>query len=378
MRKVLMTLALVSLVAAGCSKSSGSATRTVLVDNKASGFVGSFLAYYPKALHVHAGDTVDFKEMWSGEPHTVTLGKLVEAGLTAVKASNPNGPPPAAFAKLPSMFPNGAGDLNQNAAQPCYLASGDPSAYKGATPCPKTTKPDFDGKQNYYSSGFLKEGSTYAIKLSKDIAPGTYHYYCNVHGPDMSGSFTVVAESKTTPTQKQVDDAAAAQFKKVSDKLTAAAAAARAGHTIVPGNVAGYGDPSVQNAGINEFFPATINTKVGQKVTWTLIGFHTITFGAPSTLATFTFAPDGSVHIDPKAVGPAGGPPAQAGTGNGKGISVKTTDAGTYDGSGLKSSGGADSFPPNLAAYSITFTKAGTYPYRCLIHPGMGGVVQVS
>jgi len=53
------------------------------------------------------------------------------------------------------------------------------------------------------------------------------------------------------------------------------------------------------------------------------------------------------------------------------------TDGGTYNGTGFKSTGGTDSFPPNLAGYSVTFTKPGTYPFACVVHPGMGGVVQV-
>ena len=31
-----------------------------------------------------------------------------------------------------------------------------------------------------------------------------------------------------------------------------------------------------------------------------------------------------------------------------------------------------------LVAYTLTFTKAGTYSYVCLVHPNMGGVVQVT
>lgn len=376
-RRGLVVVVLLGLVAAGCSKGESAATRTVLVDNKASGFVGSFLAYYPKALHVHAGDTIDFKEVWSGEPHSVTMGKLVEAGLAAVKGAPQNAAPPAAFAKLPSLFPNGPGDLNQNAAQPCYMTSGDPSGTKNNGACPKLAQPAFDGQQAYYSSGFIREGKTFAVKLADAIAPGTYHYYCNVHGPGMSGSFTVVAKDAKTPAQTEVDRVAAAQFKNVTDKLSAAATSARSGHAIVPNNIAGYGDPAVEEAGINEFIPPSIKANVGQKITWTLVGLHTITFGAPADLTAFTFAPDGSIHINPKAVAPAGGPGAQAGTG-GKGISVKVTDAGTYNGAGLKSSGAGDSFPPNLAGYAVTFTKAGTYPFRCLIHPGMGGAVVVN
>src|SRR5690349_5187315 len=37
------------------------------------------LAYFPKALSVHPGDTVSISLNNSGEPHTVALGSLVDA-----------------------------------------------------------------------------------------------------------------------------------------------------------------------------------------------------------------------------------------------------------------------------------------------------------
>src|SRR5207248_1477458 len=159
--------------------------------------------YYPNTLKVHAGDTIDFKEVWSGEPHTVTMGKLVDAGLAAQDKADPHGAPLPAFAKLPSMFPSGQGDLNQNAAQPCFMSGGDPSTIKNNGACPKVTQPAFDGTQAYYSSGFLKKGTTFDVKLAPNIAAGTYRYYCNVHGPEMSGSFTVVGKDAKTPTKTQ-------------------------------------------------------------------------------------------------------------------------------------------------------------------------------
>ena len=53
-------------------------------------------------------------------------------------------------------------------------------------------------------------------------------------------------------------------------------------------------------------------------------------------------------------------------------------NGGSFDGTSFKSTGVVQSFPPALVAPSITFTKAGTYTYVCLIHPKMGGVVQVT
>jgi plastocyanin len=50
-------------------------------------------------------------------------------------------------------------------------------------------------------------------------------------------------------------------------------------------------------------------------------------------------------------------------------------DAGEFNGSaGLKSSGIGFNTGDT---YSVTFTKTGTYPYACLIHPGMIGKVVV-
>jgi hypothetical protein len=52
-----------------------------------------------------------------------------------------------------------------------------------------------------------------------------------------------------------------------------------------------------------------------------------------------------------------------------------SVDAGNFDGAGgLKSSGTGWN---NGDKYRVTFTKAGTYPYACLIHPGMIGKVVV-
>ena len=50
-------------------------------------------------------------------------------------------------------------------------------------------------------------------------------------------------------------------------------------------------------------------------------------------------------------------------------------EAGKWDGSGGLHSSGADFHDGDT--YAVTFTKSGTYPYACLIHPGMIGKVVV-
>ena len=92
-----------------------------------------------------------------------------------------------------------------------------------------------------------------------------------------------------------------------------------------------------------DFFPGTITINVGDSVTWTVGGnAHTITFFGPLTSP-----------LQP-ITAPFGG---------------STYDGSVYTSAGMVSSG---------QTYTLTFTKAGTYPYECLFHPPeMAGVVIV-
>src|SRR3954451_17538188 len=134
MRRVLLCVLIASMAvgAASCGsdkKSSEAQTRTVHVDGSTDKFNGAFLLYFPKQVTVRPGDTVDFAETWTGEPHTVTMGTLVDSAIKDIDAIPPdqrqNAQPPASYAKLPSLLPPD-GDFNQNAAQPCFLPTGDP------------------------------------------------------------------------------------------------------------------------------------------------------------------------------------------------------------------------------------------------------------
>ncbi|MHB8670434.1 MAG: cupredoxin domain-containing protein [Acidimicrobiales bacterium] len=406
--RIFAVAAVVAVVAVGCgggskktsSGSGGTASTaaaggganqvTVEVDGHPGAYVGDFLAYFPNEVTVTPGDTVSFRENWTGEPHTVTMGTLVEKGLAAARAAGPdrNGPPPADFASLPVLLPEGPGDANQNAAQPCFLETGAPPK-DGATPCPKTaqTPTAFNGRQTYYNSGFLPENATFSVKLAPDIAPGTYHYYCNLHGPQMSGTIVVTPKGTAVPSAAEVAAAGKAQLDALVGQVAPAVAAAKGGHAVFPGYLAGYGKQGVQAASVNEFIPSTIKAKVGQKVTWTVIGPHTISFGAPDAAkGSVIKAPDGTFHLNQQMAAPAGGPGAPPPSGAPSGpppagppVPKVLINGGTYDGTGFHSSGLILSFPgsPQFSSYSLTFTKAGTYTYVCLIHPGMAGQVQV-
>jgi plastocyanin len=280
------------------------------------------------------------------------------------------------------MLPNGPGDADQRAVNPCFISTGSLPA-DAKTACPTVAQPAFDGTQKYYSSGFISKGSDFKMTLASTIKPGTYHYYCNLHGPDMSGTITVAPSGSSIPSQSDVDSAGQTQLNDLVSKITPAIQSAASGHPQVPPgikvapNLAGFASQDVSTVTIDQFFPATIHTTVGKTVSWTIVGAHTISFGEPSNPPyALKEAPDGTWHADEQAGSPVPPPPGPPPSGNSN--APITVDGGSYNGSGIASSGVQASFPPALVTYNLKFTKAGTYNYVCLIHPGMVGQVVVS
>jgi plastocyanin len=363
--------------------SDGAQTVDVQVDADTSGTQLAFTSYFPNELTLHPGDTINFDSNFTGEPHTVTFGTLVDQGLAKI---DPNAEDePAELKKIPPLLPDGPGDAIQAAAQPCFLATDDPPASDACT-ADQQEQPDFDGTQTYYNSGFLGDGDTFGVTLADDIEPGTYSFFCTLHRAGMTGKVVVVAAGDDA---QSADDVSAAGEKQQGDlvtKLQPTIDAIKAG-TLPPfiptaspsGVIAGGGSEEVQSAVPVLFGKDSVDIKTGDAVTWTIVGPHTVTFGADESLRTaISKAPDGSVHVNPNAFAPTGGagqpqgPPPES---PGPPIAI---DGGSYDGSGTHSSGLVLSFPPQLYTYSLTFTKAGTYDYFCSIHPDMKGVVNVT
>lgn len=395
MARRLTVLGAVAVVLAACGSSSKGATYDVQIDGKAPSFNGGFNAYFPNEVKAHPGDTVRFKSIYRGEPHTVTLGSLVDAGLPKALAAGPDAPDePAELKKIPDLLPQGPGDANQASAQPCYLASGDPPG--GGAACPKSQQrqPDFDGTQSYYNSGFLPDQATFSVKLSKKIKPGTYNYFCALHRVEMSGKITVVRSGQAVPSATKDTQGGQSQLNDLIQKLQPTATAVKGG-TLPPfvtqpkpGSVlAGGATMDAQNAEVNEFGPATASIPVGGSVTWTIVGPHTISFNPTPAAAAglLTKAPDGSFHANQEAGAPAGGPgqppppegPPPSTEPNAPPPRPTVVNGGRWEGSGFRSSGFFLSFPPQLYAYRLTFTRPGTYAYVCLVHPEMTGTIKV-
>ena len=118
---------------------------------------------------------------------------------------------------------------------------------------------------------------------------------------------------------------------------------------------AGMNDPTHSQIAVLQFMPAKATVAVGQTVRWSwdlTREPHSVTFLAPGQ----TLPEPGS---DPSLFAPK---PAQ----------------GAYDGSTMVSSGLAPQGPGAVPAFEMTFSKAGTYTYHCVIHPQMVGSIVVS
>jgi plastocyanin len=334
MRKTLLSLLiLVALVSAACGDSK---------DKKAAGPTGAqsyvvdvdaaappqfqVSTYFPAALTVHPGDTIEFAAKSVGYPHTVSLG---------IKADQSNRPNPETASAL--VF------------GPCFQdADLAPGAAACATPANPAAAPAYAGK-GFWSSGLMANGDPTAaksikLKLSDTIADGTYNYLCLLHA-FMGGVIKVAKDGdRSTPTAVRADaDAQAA--KAIADAGALKAPAAVAGTV-----TAGYGD---RITAVQLFDPATTSVKAGDTVTWKNASPyepHVVTFKSAFK------GPD-----DLRVTGPLGDKSGAAYTGG-------FTNSGFF--------GAAPFFP--VAEFSLKFPKEGSYDYVCAIHPGMQGTVKVT
>lgn len=419
MRRLCAVLAAIALLGAACGGDDDEATTTattggeqeaaaesvtVEVDGKADDFAMGTLAYFPDAVTLHAGDTVRFHSNDTGEPHTVTLGTIVDKGLKAFnelpdEVKNADGPPDPSkltdeqkalvaeaeeLEKLPHLLPEGPGDANQLAANPCFAADLPADTDQA---CPKAADPPaFDGTHAVYNSGYLPGDEVFEVKLADDLAPGTYNYFCLLHRQGMTGTITVLPEGQKAQTAEEVEQAGEKKLEEFVAELRPQAELLERTSPDKP--VAGAPPADGEGAGLPalvvEFGPKEVSVPTGKAVTWAVFGPHTVSFNVPQdAVGAFTKAPDGTWHANQKAFAPAGGPgapPPPEGEGGPPDPDAKPIliDGGSFDGSAFKSSGFVPSFGPPGYQYKVTFTKPGTYKVQCLIHPDMDGTVKVT
>jgi plastocyanin len=155
--------------------------------------------------------------------------------------------------------------------------------------------------------------------------------------------------------------------------LTATSAAA----LVAPVSAGPPQPPKKAHLDFNGFFPSVNRIHVGDSISFAINGFHTVSFLAkgqarppliilaPTSLisgkldaagAPFWLNGQPTQVINPIVAAPSGGK--------------------KYAGKGFLSSGlPAPSGPPK--PFVVKFTKAGTFTFNCLVHPGMKGVVKV-
>jgi plastocyanin len=384
MKRVALVLAALTLLAPAACGGKSTTTRRVLVDYSPDDLVTSVFGYFPRFVEAHPGDTIDFHQTWTGEPHTITLGTLTKPLGDTIKPlfrrhkELPDYLDTTQYG-LPTVWPvddTAPLTINQVAAQPCYIASG--AVPTDVAECPQV-QPAFDGTQAFYNSGYIpyrgKKRDEFRVPLASSIKPGEYFYYCLLHGPGMGGFIDVKAPGTKLASPKGFHDPDL-----VAGIATARKAKARIAQVRLPdsdvqvGSFSYYVSTRDAPVSLNEFAPTTFRAKVGQKVTWSFINGpgHTVSFDVPPYFPVISFKPNGSVEFNNETNAPQGGPGYPRGEGEPPedGYAV---DAGDYDGGHFLSSG----YPDGPMRYSVTFTKPGTYTYACLIHPLMLGKVVV-
>jgi plastocyanin len=233
------------------------------------------------------------------------------------------------------------------------LPPGDP-----AEPHDAALATSFDGSKPI-SSGFVTKGSKFSVTFTK---LGAYTFVCLIH-PGRKVDVFVLGPGATIPPQN--DASSQATKDAVASAVAAGNAAAAAvkipaptknadgtsSYTVPTGPVVSI-QGSQAGAAVMKFMVPKLQIGVGDSVTWTAdtIVPHTVTLvppsGPPAGLNPFqTLVPPGPVDGTQFLNGSFGGVPLFNAT----------------------------------SSFSLTFTKAGTYTYICLLHAdqGMAGVIVV-
>ena len=406
-RRVLRVGGAVLVLLIGACTAGSAETVTVRVDYDHDEFATQFIRYFPDSIQVHAGDTVIFRQDWTGEAHTVTLGTMVDEALSVTKplfeewgeVPEDQIPPEVldayftAECSVPVLFgceeepteqePTGeavdSDEINQTIAQPCLIEQG--SLPEDGAPCATQDLGPFDGTEAYYNSGFIgleTEGENiFELELSDSIEPGEYNIFCSVHGSFHNATMQVVPSDQPIPSANEVNLQTREELNEVVEPFRQVYESANEGQFVFggeafTGNFSGLMDERVEGL-LNEFIPETIEAEVGEPVTWLMFGPHSISFDVPEYFPIYEQLEDGTVSANEEVYLPAGGAPEVE---EADSVDPIVVDGGTWDGTDFWSSGVL--YSDAYVEYTLRFSAPGTYRYACLIHPPMVGTVTVT
>jgi plastocyanin len=336
-RKLFTTVAMLALLAAGCTRGGGGDgdAQTYVIDVDARSTPEDkfqFSAYFPGDVRAAAGDTIRFRNRSTEAPHTITFGVLDD------RSNQPN-----------IIIPSGE---NPVVTAPCDIED-DPT--NQLVKCDTTELGPYDG-EGYWNSGYIQPASAprgagrkaIPVQLDEEIPPGNYRYVCILH-PLMAGNVQVVEDTADRSTQTDVREGAteaAADAQEKADGLEEPELERDGDEVTV---AAGWGD---KVTAVNRFGPDEIEIEEGTTVKWkTMSPYepHTVSFDAPFD------SPE-----DADALAPGGVASGEEYTG------------------GFSSSGIIGPSPFPFDEFELTFTEAGEYEYICVLHPGQRGVVNVT
>jgi plastocyanin len=337
----------------------------------------SFLDYFPRIAYVHQGDVVTFR--WSANANALHTVTLLPAGVAPTNAA------------LAKYFPgaNGVPDSDDSGAAAkgiifdiqthMMTGCGNSAYYPGTGPCVYTgAAPLNSGFMNPATNGQGRVDASVPLPqfvVRMNAAPGSYHWFCLIHGGGMNGTIHVLPAGAPIPSLAAQAAAAQRQYQFGSSR---AIAHANALNSSVPGPTTsgGHTNWKVQAGGqygrveIDEYFPHNITVKPGDSVTWLPGGFHTVTtpgFPQPALQAACegsngkdtpfrgNFACGFEVGLGPGAL--PSGPSGQSWTGQPLNSGIVVV--------------------PQPHTWTVSFPKAGTFHYVCYIHRGQAGSITI-